>query len=361
VKLADFGFAKAVDKRNSCRTLCGTPGYLAPEVLERWPAYEVVCDMWGFGVILFLLLGGYLPFDPTASKDTNAVFERTRNGEYHFYPQRWQNISQMAKDLVARCLNINPNKRMTAKQALQHPWMQSGEAALSIAQIDTANLKSVVQDRQRLKRNEKQRVEDLNDDFTVYLDKRKADSIVSHMTGAHKTIATAATAFNEEGNSGRPVGTFYKKGEILGEGAFATVYRCRHNRTGMSYAIKEIDLSGLTAKELKTLKVEISVLKFVRGGPAIIRLFDVFREPQKYHLVLEEMKGGDLLSRILEKEVYTENEARDCCRHFFEAVKYCHRKRIAHRDIKLDNLLLVVSEKKATSDPNHANASLTFS
>jgi serine/threonine protein kinase len=260
----------------------------------------------------------------------------------------------MAKDLVARCLNINPNKRMTAKQALyQHPWIQSGEAALSIAPISTANLKSVVQERQErqhLKRNEKNRVEDLNDDFTVYLGKRNADSIVSRMTGAHKTIATAATAFKEEGSSGKPVGTFYKKGEILGKGGFATVYRCRHNRTGMSYAIKEIDLSGLTSKELKSLQDEISVLKFVRGGPAIIRLFDVFREPQKYHLVLEEMKGGDLLNRILEKEVYTENEARDCCRHFFEAVKYCHRKRIAHRDIKLDNLLLVVSEKKAISD-----------
>ena len=57
------------------------------------------------------------------------------------------------------------------------------------------------------------------------------------------------------------------------------------------------------------------------------------------------MKGGDLLSRIVEKEAYTEAEARATCRHVFEAVRYCHRKRIAHRDIKLDNLLLVVSRK----------------
>eukprot|EP00980_Cylindrotheca_fusiformis_P030184 scaffold24525_cov162-Cylindrotheca_fusiformis.AAC.1 len=327
VKLSDFGFAKTVDKKNSCRTLCGTPGYLAPEILERWPAYDVVCDMWGFGVILFLLLGGYLPFDPSASNDVNAVFERTRNGEYYFYPQRWQNISKMAKDLVARCLNINPNKRITSRKALQHPWIQAGEASLSVTQIDTTKLKSVVKERQHIKKT-KHRVKDLNDDFTVFLDKRKADSIVSHMTGAHKTIATAATAFKEEGNSGRPIGTFYKKGERLGKGAFAVVYRSRHNRTGLTYAIKEIDLSRLKPKELKTLQDEINVLKFLRGGP--------------------EMKGGDLLNRILEKEVYTENEARDCCRHIFEAVKYCHGKRIAHRDIKLDNLLLVEKNNEAT-------------
>ena len=55
IKLADFGFARRVPEINGCRTLCGTPGYLAPEILERWPAYDVKCDLWSVGVILFLL------------------------------------------------------------------------------------------------------------------------------------------------------------------------------------------------------------------------------------------------------------------------------------------------------------------
>ena len=136
-----------METKNSCRTLCGTPGYLAPEVLERWPAYDVACDMWSFGVILFLMIGGYLPFDPNASNDINAVFERTRNGQYRFYPQRWGNVSKMAKDLVSRCLNIHPNKRMTAKEALAHEWMTVGEAKLSTSNIDTTMLKSVLRER----------------------------------------------------------------------------------------------------------------------------------------------------------------------------------------------------------------------
>jgi calcium/calmodulin-dependent protein kinase I len=175
------------------------------------------------------------------------------------------------------------------------------------------------------------------------LDQRQANSIVSYVTGAHKTIATAATNFKEEGSSGASFNEYYQKGILLGEGAFASVHRCTHKNTGFTYAVKEIDISGRKVKELKTLESEIDVLKFVRGGPSILRLLDVYREQHKFYIILEEMKGGDLLDRILEKDVYTESEARTLCKHFFEAVNYCHRKRIAHRDIKLDNVLLAVS------------------
>jgi calcium/calmodulin-dependent protein kinase I len=108
VKLADFGFAKTVQVQNGCRTLCGTPGYLAPEILERWPAYDTICDMWSVGVILFLLLGGYLPFE---DEDEDKVFERTRNGQYEFHPTYWKKVSTGAKDLVTKLLTVNPKKR----------------------------------------------------------------------------------------------------------------------------------------------------------------------------------------------------------------------------------------------------------
>lgn len=142
VKLADFGFAKSVGKKNGCRTLCGTPGYLAPEILERWPAYDVKCDVWSVGVILFLLLGGYLPFD---DDDEDKVFDRTRNGQYDFRPQFWRNISSGAKDLVSRCLTINPNKRLDATQALNHEWMAVQEAELETHAVDVNKLKKLVQ------------------------------------------------------------------------------------------------------------------------------------------------------------------------------------------------------------------------
>jgi serine/threonine protein kinase len=152
VKLSDFGFAKKIEKKNGCRTLCGTPGYLAPEILERWPAYDVKCDSWSFGVILFLLLGGYLPFDAQGSGDVNQVFERTRNGQYHFYPEKWENISTLAKDLVAKCLTVNPNKRIGTKAALAHEWMAEEELKLPATRLSCVSLANTVKTMEKAKK-----------------------------------------------------------------------------------------------------------------------------------------------------------------------------------------------------------------
>jgi serine/threonine protein kinase len=176
----------------------------------------------------------------------------------------------------------------------------------------------------------------------VYLEGRRGDSIASHITGAN-TVTTQATQFKEDSGSGRSFLDFYKKGDTLGQGGFSTVYRCAHKRTGFSYAVKEVDISNLNKQEISTLQDEIVVLKFLRGAPFIIRLYDVFKEANKTYMVLEEMKGGDVLHRICEKEVYTEREAQGLCKILFQAIDYCHKKNIAHRDIKLDNLLLTVS------------------
>ena len=124
VKLADFSFARQVKKRNDCRTLCGTPGYLSPEMLERFPAYDVKCDVWSVGCLLFLLLGGFLPFD---DEDDEIVFDLTRRGQFEFKPEFWNGVSQSAKDLVTKMLTVNPKKRISASKALQSHWIEHGD------------------------------------------------------------------------------------------------------------------------------------------------------------------------------------------------------------------------------------------
>ncbi|KAL7561499.1 hypothetical protein ACA910_016297 [Epithemia clementina (nom. ined.)] len=226
VKLAEFGFAKKCPHENGLRTLCGTPGYLAPEILERWPAYDVKCDLWSVGVILFLLLGVIL-------------------------------FLLLSGDKAAR----RPNRK-----------------------------------------------------------------------------------FEEDSKSGRPFDAIYELGDVLGEGGYACVYRAKHKRSGETYAVKDVNTGVLESSNQAALQNEIAAMKMLRGGPHIIRLFDVFEEPDHTFMILEEMRGGDLLTRISDKEVYTEREARKTCRILFEAMDYIHKKKIAHRDIKPANVLMVEQE-----------------
>ena len=174
------------------------------------------------------------------------------------------------------------------------------------------------------------------------MDKRRADSIVSHFSYMTSGTKSGHVRYKEDSPSGKPFKTFFKVKELLGEGGHSYVYRCIRKSTQMPYAVKHIAMSKLGKKDKKTVKDEISALRLLRGGPHIVRLFDVFQEPEDTYLVFEEMKGGNLLSRIVEKEVYTEREARQVCKMAFTSIDYCHKKKVAHRDIKPENFLLVV-------------------
>ncbi|CAG8533940.1 3376_t:CDS:1 [Dentiscutata heterogama] len=104
--------------------MCGTPLYIAPEVLDRSPkrSYGKAVDMWSLGVILYVCLCGYPPF----AKDFGppSFEEQIKLGIYRFYPPAWSYISNEAKNLIKGLLNVNVRDRLTASQALEHPFMQ---------------------------------------------------------------------------------------------------------------------------------------------------------------------------------------------------------------------------------------------
>ena len=148
VKLADFSFARQVQKRNDCRTLCGTPGYLSPEMLEKFPAYDVKCDVWSVGCLLFLLLGGFLPFD---DEDDEVVFDLTRQGRFEFRPEFWNSVSQSAKDLVTKMLTVNPKKRISASRALQSHWIEHGDEEFEERQLNVKKVTNLIEGKRKLK------------------------------------------------------------------------------------------------------------------------------------------------------------------------------------------------------------------
>eukprot|EP01128_Nolandella_sp_AFSM9_P012850 TRINITY_DN9689_c0_g1_i1.p1 TRINITY_DN9689_c0_g1~~TRINITY_DN9689_c0_g1_i1.p1 ORF type:complete len:382 (+),score=129.78 TRINITY_DN9689_c0_g1_i1:58-1146(+) len=122
VKIADFGLSKMFDGNEMLMTSCGTPGYVAPEVL-MCESYDKSVDMWGIGIITYILLAGYPPF--YAENDT-ALFEKIMGAEYDFDDECWDDVSDLAKDFIQHLLVKDPNKRFTAEQALEHEWLQGG-------------------------------------------------------------------------------------------------------------------------------------------------------------------------------------------------------------------------------------------
>jgi serine/threonine protein kinase len=120
IKLADFGFAIQTDGYVSLKTQCGTPGYVAPEILST-QLYGKSVDMWSIGVITYILLGGYPPFHDDNQK---ALFKKIKNAEYEFHEEYWSEVSDEAKDLIRHLLKINPVERYTAEEALNHPWVR---------------------------------------------------------------------------------------------------------------------------------------------------------------------------------------------------------------------------------------------
>lgn len=127
VKIADFGFAKKVLEPCSLTTQCGTPGYVAPEILEGTP-YDERADMWSVGVILYILLGGYPPFIESTQRD---LFRKIRKGEYEFHEEYWGTVSREAKHLISSLLTVDPVTRLTAKDGLSNPWITAGDESLA--------------------------------------------------------------------------------------------------------------------------------------------------------------------------------------------------------------------------------------
>lgn len=127
VKLIDFGLSKrfsSQDEMERMHTVVGTPYYVAPEVLKG--NYDVSCDVWSLGVILFVFLCGYPPFEGDNNKE---IFRNVIKQPLTFDPADWNNISGLAKDLVCKMLEKDASRRISAQQCLEHPWFAACAAS----------------------------------------------------------------------------------------------------------------------------------------------------------------------------------------------------------------------------------------
>jgi calcium/calmodulin-dependent protein kinase I len=117
IKIADFGLSK-IYSEEMMSTACGTPGYVAPEIL-KCEGYDKEVDLWSAGVIMYIILCGYPPF---YDENDAVLFENIMDGRFEFHSPYWDNICEEAKDLIKKLLVVDPRKRLTATEALKHHW-----------------------------------------------------------------------------------------------------------------------------------------------------------------------------------------------------------------------------------------------
>ncbi|XP_034008491.1 calcium/calmodulin-dependent protein kinase type II subunit gamma isoform X4 [Trematomus bernacchii] len=149
VKLADFGLAIEVQaEQQAWFGFAGTPGYLSPEVLRKDP-YGKPVDIWACGVILYILLVGYPPF---WDEDQHKLYQQIKAGAYDFPSPEWDTVTPEAKNLINQMLTINPAKRITADQAINHPWVcQRSTVASMIHRQETVECLRKFNARRKLK------------------------------------------------------------------------------------------------------------------------------------------------------------------------------------------------------------------
>ncbi|KAJ5073052.1 serine/threonine-protein kinase fhke-related [Anaeramoeba ignava] len=137
-KIVDFGLSKIITQKDKFNTFAGTLHFLAPEVIDNKTGYGKECDIWSCGVILYILLSGYMPF---ASDSRFSLARQITRCELDFPDEIFEGVSVAARNLIRRCLTVDPKKRITAQQILEHPWIKGKPEEIKSEYQDVPNQK----------------------------------------------------------------------------------------------------------------------------------------------------------------------------------------------------------------------------
>lgn len=342
ILVADFGFAKKVPAEG-LSTRCGTPAFVAPDILvgER---YREQVDCWSVGVLLFLLLGGYAPFQ---DQNHRGLFRKIRAADFVFHETYWEHVSVEAKQLIANLLIVNPEHRWTPQDALESTWIKMTDEELA-----KRDLSPSLRELRKFNGHRKLKSAMHAVHWATSAKFWNADNVTfSQMSSnsaehslEHSSTATVATMTPSEITKNHPKLTFrdvYDLVKKLRKGSFATVWECHHKTTNDIFAVKIIKRAGLKPSEDEAVMNEVAILQSM-VHKHIVQLVDFYEEPDYFFLVMEYMTGGDVFDRIVERNHYTERDARDLAHVLLKAVKFMHDSGVAHRDLKPQNLLLKV-------------------
>ena len=362
ILLADFGFTSKVPT-DGLKTRCGTPAFVAPEIIIGKP-YDTQVDMWSAGCLLYMLIGGYPPFQDESHR---GLFRKIRAADFTFHDKYWSNVSMEAKKLISQLLTVDCAFRLSAKQALgMSAWLRVKgdqlsvrDLSLSLGEIKRFNA------RRKLKVAMKAVLFSVNTKFAFTDGKdlqKAADKWDADYEAKVKKLA-AACKKNEVGDGVKDMNAAFKRfslnkvnkksfhelydlGEKIHSGTFAVVYECTHKENNKTFAVKIAKRDGSAASSDEMILHEVGIMNTL-NHKNIVKVQDFFEDDDSFYIVMERMAGGDVFDRIIENNQYTEKDARDLCKILLEAVEYMHENGVAHRDLKPQNLLLESKDNNA--------------
>ncbi|XP_037376604.1 ribosomal protein S6 kinase alpha-2 isoform X2 [Talpa occidentalis] len=344
IKITDFGLSKeAIDHDKRAYSFCGTVEYMAPEVVSR-RGHAQSADWWSFGVLMFEMLTGSLPFQGKDRKETMALILKAKLGMPQF-------LSAEAQSLLRALFKRNPSNRLGAgvdgvEEIKRHPFFVT---------VDWNKLY-----RREIKPPFKPAVGRPEDTFHFdpeFTARTPTDSPgVPPSANAHhlfRGFSFVASSLAQEPSQHDPPKASvhpivqqlhgnnihftdgYEVKEDIGVGSYSVCKRCVHKASDAEYAVKIIDKSKRDPSE------EIEILLRYGQHPNIITLKDVYDDGQCVYLVTELMRGGELLDRILRQTCFSEREASAVLCTIARTMDYLHSQGVVHRDLKPSNILYV--------------------
>ncbi|XP_030850528.1 ribosomal protein S6 kinase 2 beta isoform X1 [Strongylocentrotus purpuratus] len=343
IKLTDFGLSKeSVDGKTY--SFCGTVEYMAPEVVNR-RGHTTAADWWSFGVLMYEMLTGALPFQGQHRKETMALILKAKLGMPQF-------LSAEAQSLLRMLFKRNPQNRLGAgPNGINDIKSHAFFASILWEKLKKAELtppfRPVIP------------TSDIVHYFdTEFTSRTPRDSpAIPPSAGAHQlfrgfsyidpTLLEEATKEAESNNSHQSpkeqiaikharvssILDEYDLQEDIGLGSYSVCKRCTHKATGQDYAVKIIK------KNTKDVREEIEILLRYGHHSNVITLRDVFDDGQNVYMVMELMRGGELLDRLLKQKFLSEREACEIMLTVTRTMDFLHQQKVVHRDLKPSNIL----------------------
>ncbi|RZF32667.1 hypothetical protein LSTR_LSTR004095 [Laodelphax striatellus] len=350
ISLTDFGLSKLPLDDKKAYSFCGTVEYMAPEVVNR-KGHSFAADWWSFGVLMYEMLTGSLPFQGANRKETMTQIMKAKLGMPQF-------LSQEAQSLLRVLFKRNPANRLGAgkegvNEIKTHPFFATIDWEKLLKKEILPPFKPAVS-----------RAEDAFYFDSEFTSKSPKDSPgIPPSANAHELFRgfsfIAPCLLDQEDIQelpcsrtepvtkltyvkGNAVTDEYELREEIGRGSYSVCRLCLHRSTKMEYAVKVIDKSKRDCQE------EVDILLRYGHHSNIVTLRDVYEDDRHVYLVMELMRGGELLDRILSHKLFSEREASAIMHTVVSTVCYLHQHGVVHRDLKPSNLLYASEE--ATAD-----------